>query len=809
MTCLWIICFFLYIMVLAYQHASLTVWTIAIALYFLVVSGLSQLGLFGQIVLWTVFFIIAIPLNIKPLRRQLITHPLFSFYKKIKPSLSATESEALSIGTVGWEGQFFSGMPNWPKLMDYPAPKLTEEEQSFLDNEVNTLCAMINNWDITRRSIIPQEIWDYLRQQGFFGMIIPKEYGGKAFSALMHSSVITKVAAKSSAVATVIGVPNSLGPAELLLEYGTDTQKQHYLPRLAKGDEIPCFALTAPLAGSDAGAMPDHGVICKGQWEGQEILGIRLQFSKRYITLAPVATLVGLAFKLYDPEHLVGNKTEWGITCALIPAHTPGISIGRRHYPLTSAFPNGPIQGKDVFIPLDFIIGGQSRMGEGWYMLMERLSVGRAITLPSMSTGGAKMATFTSGAYAHIRKQFHLPVGKFEGVSSVLGRIAGHTYWMEAVRLFTVSAIDRGERPAIPSGISKYHVTELGRKVMNDAMDVHGGKGICMGPLNYLAQSYIEVPIAITVEGANILTRSMIIFGQGAMRCHPYLLTELRAAENTDEKQGLIDFDQALFAHLGLIISNKVRAFVLGLTGARFAIAPSNSHPALKRYYQNFTRFSAAFAFLADVTFVTLGAQFKRKENLSARLGDVLSMLYMGSAVLKHFENQEAPETDLPIVEWVCQTILYEIQTALAGVLNNFPNVFLAKTIPLAIFPLGRRFKVPTDALHHKVADLFMNMTDARYRLAEGLYLATDEKNMPGFINTVLEKVIHAEVAEKKLDHAIQTGQLKGITRADKIASALTLGVLTTAEGELIQQAEEAVNKIIAVNDFAPEELER
>lgn len=806
-TLLWIILFLATISVLAYKRASLPVWTLSIFFYLIVMSQFSALGMTGKVIFWLIFVIMATVLNIWPLRRLVLTKTLFALYQKVKPTLSATEKEALTIGTIGWEGELFSGMPHWKLWKNYPVPQLTAEEQQFLDEDVEQLCKMLDNWEISYKLFnLPEVVWQFLKQRGFFSLIIPKQYGGKQFSALAHSAVILKIAGRSSAAATVVGVPNSLGPAELLLEYGTEEQKNYYLPRLARGDEIPCFALTGPDAGSDASAMTDRGIICKGEWEGKEIIGIRLNWNKRYITLAPIATLLGLAFKLSDPDHLLGEREEYGITCALIPTKTPGVTIGRRHFPLHCAFPNGPTQGHDVFIPLDWIIGGVNMAGQGWHMLIERLSVGRAITLPSLATGGAKVAAFTAGAYARIRKQFHMSVGRFEGVEEALTRIAGNAYIINATRLFAVSAVDRGERPAVPSSISKYYTTELARQVINDVMDVNGGKGICMGPRNYVAQGYIEAPIAITVEGANILTRCMMIFGQGMMRCHPYLLKELTAAQNPDKQQGLKEFDQALFAHVGMVISNKTRAFWLAITGARFTRVPGDA--ALRRYYQQFTRFTAAFAFVADVAVLTLGGAFKRREHLSGRLADALSMLYMGSAVLKQFENEGCPKDDLPLVMWACQTLLFKLQTALDLALCNFPKAGIGAYLRPAIFPLGCRLKPPSDTLSHQVSVLFSSATATRARLAAGAYTTPDANNMPGLINTALLKVMMADEIEHKITLA-QRGVISGKTMADKIAMALSQGIITAEEHQILQEADVARKEINAVDDFAPEELLR
>src|SRR3954464_1441962 len=539
-------------------------------------------------------------LNFRPLRKALISRPFLKAYMRLLPSMSQTEKEALEAGTVWWDGELFTGKPRFEKLLASKAPQLTAEEQAFIDGPCEELCRMYDDWDVThRRADMPPEVWNFLKSRGFFAMIIPKKYGGLEFSAYAHSCVLVKLASRSGLLAATTAVPNSLGPAELLNHYGTEEQKNHYLPRLARGEEVPCCALTHPRAGSDAASLPDTGIVCKGTYQGKEVLGLRLNFSKRYITLAPIATVVGLAFRMYDPEKLLGQKSDLGITCALIPRNTPGVTIGRRHFPINIPFQNGPIQGKDVFVPLDVIIGGPKMAGAGWRMLVEQLSVGRCISLPSNATGGSKAGVWATGAYARIRRQFNMPVGKFEGVETVIARMVGLTYTQDAARSVTAGAIDGGEKPSVPSAMLKYHVTEMGRQVANDAMDVHGGKGICMGPRNYLARSYEAIPVAITVEGANLLTRSVIIFGQGAIRCHPFVLREMNAARNPDRKKGIDEFDRALFGHIGFVISNSVRSFIMALTLARFARVLVKGPTA--RYFQHIVRYSASFAFCVDV----------------------------------------------------------------------------------------------------------------------------------------------------------------------------------------------------------------
>ncbi|MDQ1242689.1 MAG: acyl-CoA dehydrogenase, partial [Pseudomonadota bacterium] len=626
-------------------------------------------------------------------------------------------------------------------------------------------------------------------------------------SAYAHSCVLVKLASRSATCSSTVAVPNSLGPAELLLHYGTEEQKNHYLPRLARGEDVPCFALTGPRAGSDAASIPDTGVVCRGTWNGKEVVGVRLNFSKRYITLAPIATVIGLAFKLYDPDKLLGgDKTDYGITCALIPRHTPGVTIGRRHFPLNVPFQNGPLSGKDVFVPLDAIIGGPKMAGQGWRMLVEQLSVGRCISLPSNSAGGAKAGVYASTAYARIRKQFAQSVGKFEGVEAALTRMAGAAYIIDAARSVTSGAIDGGEKPSVPSAMLKYHCTELGRKVANDAMDVHGGKGICLGPKNYLGRGYQVVPVAITVEGANILTRSLMILGQGAIRCHPYVLKEMNAAKVKDKARSLREFDEALFGHAGYTISNAARSLVMATTLARFSDAPTEG--ATQRYYQHINKFSAAFAFATDMAMLTLGGYLKQKEHLSARLGDVLSALYMASMVLKHYENQGRPEADLPLVEWSCRTLLYEAQEQLHGFLRNFPNRWVAGLMRVVIFPRGRTYFAPSDRLGRKIVEPLMMPSETRERLSHGIYKTVEPGNPIGLLQEALVLSMSAEPLEKRLRvEGVKTGRITALDLPGQIEQAVSIGLLNAAEAQLLRDYDRKVMDIVNVDDFSTEEL--
>ncbi len=745
-------------------------------------------------------------LNFEDFRRERISRRLFRFYKQLVPEMSDTEREALEAGTVWWDGELFGGLPDWNKLLSIPAPCLSKEEKEFLDGPCEELCEMIDDWKITHElADITPEVWDYIKKKGFFAMIIPKRYGGLEFSALANSCVLVKLASRSGLVASTVGVPNSLGPAELLLKYGTEAQKDHYLPRLADGREIPCFALTSPTAGSDATSITDSGVICKGEWEGEEIVGIRLNWNKRYITLAPIATVLGLAFKLYDPDHLAGDQDAYGITAALIPTDLPGITIGRRHFPLNVPFQNGPTQGQDVFVPLDFIIGGMEMAGQGWRMLVECLSVGRAIALPSNVAGGAKTALATTGAYARIRKQFNMPIGRFEGVEEPIAHIAGYTYIMDAGRIMTAGAIDMGEEPSVPSAIMKYHNTEMGRVVGNHAMDVHGGKGIILGPKNYLGRGYELVPVGITVEGANIMTRSLIIFGQGAIRCHPWVLKELRAAENPDEEQGLRDFDESLFGHMGYAATNAARAFVLAVTHSRFTSVPVQHET--RRYYQHINRFSAAFAVSADVAMLVLGGGLKKKESLSARLGDMLSFMYLASAVLKRYEDHGRPREDLPLVEWACRDLLYRLQESLHDFIRNFPNRPVATMLRLLVFPRGRGYYSPGDRREHQVASMMINPTASRARLIDGIFLKRIPSNPVGMLDEALELAVAVEPLEKRLREAVKDGVIPEGDIDGQIDAAAKNDILTATEAQRLRDYNEKVMALIEVDDFEHEEL--
>ncbi len=806
-TLLWLLILIGAPVALAYRRTDLRTSTVVLGVLLLIYTWLGSAPGPWKALLWIVFAAFA-ALNAESLRRDNVTRKLFGMYRRMLPQMSKTEQDALDAGGVWWEGELFSGMPDWRKLNRLPPPRLAPEEQAFLDGPVEQLCRMLDDWQITHELCdLPANVWQYIKDQRFFAMIIPKEYGGLGFSPLASSMVLTKVASRNATAASTIGVPNSLGPAELLLHYGTDEQKQRWLPGLASGEEVPCFALTSPRAGSDATAIVDHGVVCRGSYEGEEIVGIKLNWSKRYITLAPIATVLGLAFKLSDPDHLIGEIDDYGITAALVPTNTPGIVIGRRHFPINIPFQNGPTQGKDVFVPLDAIIGGPRMAGQGWRMLVQLLSVGRSIVLPSNAVGAAMAAVYASGAYARLRRQFNLPIGKFHGVGEVLARMAGHLYIMKAASSVTCTALANGEKPAVPSAILKYHNTELGRQIANDAMDVHGGKGIMLGPKNYLARNYEAVPIAITVEGANILTRNLIIFGQGAIRCHPFVLAEMEAAKDQDRERGLAAFDRLLWKHLGYAVSNAARSLVMAVTLARYTDVPSVG--ATRRFYQHINRYSASFALITDAAMLTLGGGLKRRELISARLGDVLSYLYLASMVLKHYEDQGAPPDDLPLVEWACRSLLYRTQEQLHGLLRNFPNPWIAALLRFAIFPRGRTYSAPSDELGQTIAELMINPTATRERLAAGAYKTVEADNALGLLQEAIEIAEQIKPLERRVFDARRSGEITADDTPGQIDEAERKGIVTAAEAANIRAFDRRVLELTGVDDFDPRDLGR
>ncbi|WP_017529781.1 acyl-CoA dehydrogenase [Pseudomonas fluorescens] len=807
MLLLWILVLVVGVAYLAHRRTAPLPALGVVAVYLLAMGAWSHAPGWLLLIFWVLIAIVAAPLLLPDLRRQYFTKPLFSWFQKVLPPMSETERDAIDAGTVWWDGELFSGRPDWDKLLAYPKARLTEEEQAFIDGPTEELCAMVSDWEIGQAMDLPPAAWEHIKTHGFFALIIPKEYGGKGFSAYAHSQVAMKLATRSGDLASTVMVPNSLGPAELLLHYGTDEQRNHYLPRLARGDDIPCFALTGPLAGSDAGAMPDTGVICKGEWEGQETLGLRLNWEKRYITLGPVATLLGLAFKAYDPDHLLGEEEDLGISLALIPTDTPGVEIGRRHLPLGAAFMNGPNSGKDVFIPLDYLIGGQEMLGKGWMMLMNCLSVGRSISLPAVGTGAAKFTSLVTGQYAQVREQFNVPLSAFEGIQEALARIGGNAWLMDSARMLTANAVDLGEKPSVLSAILKYHLTERGRECISHAMDVHGGKGIIMGPNNYLGRSWQGAPIFITVEGANILSRNLMIFGQGAIRCHPFVLKEMALAGREDHDQALKEFDGLLMQHIGFAVGNAASTLVLNLGVGHFEKAPGNR--LSQGYFRALNRQAAAFALLADLSMMLLGGELKRRERLSARLGDVLSHMYLASAALKRYHDLDSPDHLEPLFAWAMEESLGESERALDELLSNFPNKVLGCLLRVIVFPFGRRHTGPSDALDAQVAAVIGRAKGdpTLEELLAGCYRPQSADDPVGALQQAYDLLGASHPLQKKLHTALKSGQVKPAAGEHAIDAALHAGVLQPAEAQALRDAEAARRKVIDVDDFSKEEL--
>ena len=800
----WLFIFIVTIGTAAYLRLPQVVWSgaLGVVLFLFTFSGIATLS--SIFIIWALFLAVVVPLNLPHIRQKYASEPLLNFMRSSMPSISKTEQEALDAGKTWWEVDLFSGKPDYAKIRELPTSKLSPEEQAFIDGPVEELCAMLDDWQINQVDYdLPKPVWDFLKKNKFFAMIIPKSYGGLEFSALGHSSVVMKIAGRSITAAVTVMVPNSLGPGELLMHYGTEEQKNHYLPRLSVGDEIPCFALTGPENGSDAGAMPDTGIVCRDTFNGEEnVLGIRLNWDKRYITLGPVATVLGLAFKLYDPENLIGEEKDIGITLALIKTDTEGVEIGNRHFAANHMFMNGPNRGKDVFIPMDWVIGGQEYVGQGWMMLMNCLSQGRAVSLPALSTGAGKYIARYTGAYARVRKQFKIPIGYFEGVEEALTSIAGNSYIMNATRELTLTGLDTGEVPSVISGIVKYQMTERMRTVINHAMDVHGGHGICLGPKNFLGRAYQGIPISITVEGANILTRTMIVFGQGVLRSHPFLLKEVEAVNHPDHDTSIELFDEALFGHVGFLISNFFRSLWLGLSGARFVTAPGKGK--VRRYYQQLTRMSSCFALLSDVCVLILQGSLKRKEKISGRLADALSNMYIITAVLKHYEDQGYKKEDLPLLEWACEDSLYNAQEAMKAVMRNFPVPIIGKILNLVIFPLTKPYGGASDKLGHKISRLLLEPSTTRDRLTQGIYLTEDPDDAMGRLEYALKMGIEAEGAERKLRDAIRIGLVTAQDYNSAVASAVSQNLINQAEADKILASHEATLNAISVDEFSP-----
>lgn len=789
-----------YATLLAFNQARALIWAISYTLFGLALSTIFHFAWFANgllLLLGAGLWVLAI----HPLRRNFISKPIFSMVAKAMPTMSATEREALEAGTVSYEGDIFSGRPDFDKLLKAPVHALRDDERAFIDTQLKVLCRMIDDWKITHEDAdMPKEVWDFIKSEGFFGMIIPKQYGGLDFSAGAQYRILSTLYGRSVTLATTVAVPNSLGPGELLLKYGTEEQKNHYLPRLARGLDIPCFALTGPDAGSDAASLPDKGIVCEREVDGKRVRGILLNWNKRYITLCPVATVIGLAFRLFDPDNLLGKGFDVGISCALIPASTPGITKGRRHFPLNVVFMNGPTQGKDVFIPMDMLIGGEAMAGQGWRMLMECLSAGRAISLPSAALGGSQAAALTSSAYARVRRQFNQAIFQFEGIMEPLARIAGNAYIMDSALRNTTAAIDAGAKPAVAGAILKYHCTERGQKVAKDAMDIHGGKGICLGPKNYLGRGYECSPISITVEGANILTRCLIIFGQGAIRCHPYVYPLLQSIQQND----MDAFDKNLFGYIRFYMSNKAQSFVFGFTQARGTTVPDSK---LQHYYRRLRKCSANLAFMADFAMIILGANLKRKENLSARLGDLLSLSYLIAMVLKRFHQDGEPDAELPLVKWAVLTLFAEYDQAMQSLIANLPGWYYRFAARLVVNPLNRRVRVPRDGLSRRIARAMCEPSAIRQRVTEYVFHENLENCPLGQLEETFQLLIkHAEL-EQKFYKLAKKQQLTGISSLEKIHEAKELGLISGEEAAILLEIEQKRQDVIAVDDFDTADL--
>lgn len=790
--------------VIVYFSPKIKTWTIGMLIYFI---ALLMLPLTINSILFNIFacvsLVIAIVFNIRPIRRLLVSRIVYKMAKGVLPGISETEQLALNAGDPWYEQEVFQGKPNFELLHSIKRFELTEEEQSFLDNETSTLCAMIDDWQINEHlHDLPVDVWNYIREKGFLGLVIAKQYGGKGFSAAAHSNIVMKIATRSASAAITVMVPNSLGPGELLHHYGTDEQRNYYLPRLAVGQEIPCFALTGPTAGSDATSIPDEGIVGYGEYKGQKILGIHLKnVDKRYITLAPVATLVGLAFQLKDPEGLLKGVGRVGITCALLPHDHDGLEIGNRLYPMKQAFMNGTVRAKESFIPMDWIIGGQKMAGEGWRMLVECLSIGRSISLPACGTAAALSSVVMTSAYAVIREQFKVAIASFEGVEQALAEIGGLAYMLNATRQFTVTAVDVGVRPSVASAIAKYHLTENSRTALNHAMDVHAGRAIISGPNNYMSIGYNTMPVSITVEGANIMTRNLMIFGQGAMRCHPFIRAEY---ESLSSENGLYAFDRAIFGHMGYLSQNKLRSIFHAFTGGKLA-AGYNSK--FNRYYKQITRMSSAFAYVSDVALMILGGELKRKERLSARLGDVMSYLYMACAGLKYFKDNGERRSDEVFLTWTLEHCLFSAQTALLEVLDNFTHKPAARILKLVLFPYGKPYKKPSDKLEAELVHSLISNSETREVFRSMCYVPEDYDDITGRMEVTFKAVLKTQPIKTKVYKAVKAKQLPKGSIKDLAQKALDLQIITADEFALLSQTAKYVNEVIQVDEFGPFEF--
>lgn len=746
-----------------------------------------------------VFAILSVPY----IRRLLITGPIFHLAKGMLPKISTVERQAAEAGSEGFDAELFAGTPDWDTFRSKYKLVLTEEEEAYLNGPTQELCKKIDDWRVREEERrIPDDIWDFAKKHRFLGLRVSKEGGGMGFSAQAQSIILGTVSSRSLDVSTIVEVPNSLGPDELIEEYGTEEQKKWYLGRFATGEEVPCFAITSPTAGSDAASMRDIGVVTRGTFEGKEVLGINVTWDKRYITLAPKATVITLAFHLFDPEGLLDGEEDRGITLALIPTTHPGVNIGRRHLPSGVVFPNGPTWGNEVFIPLSWVIGGEAGVGEGWKMTMQCLATGRGISLPSMATAGSKLMLRVSTAYARIRRQFNKPIGKIEGIQEVLARLAETAYITESARAVTAAMVTREYRPLVITSILKYQLTEYARRAVNDAMDLHGGRAVIDGPSNYLQSSYRILPVAITVEGANIITRSLIVIGQAALRSHPYFREELEALETSNAGK----FDKALVGHISLFVSNIFASFFHNVTFAFFT--NGSKGPKQTRYwYRQLARASRNFAVLADTMILLHRGLLKKRQSVSGRLTDALSELYLLSCTLKRFEDDGAHSSDYPVLELCMRNGLQRLDNSMNGIIENVSNTPLRLTLRLVVSPFGRNRKGALDKLRMKVAEEVLNDGEVRDRLTRYIYLPEDASEPIGLLEAAYRKSIEVEDIIVKVEKAIRAGDIERYLDNDWIGDAEKQNIITSKEAEDLREANEMVMKASAVDHFDPKEI--
>lgn len=797
MAILLFIAYLIFTLIVVARSMDKIIWEVVTAVYLIVATFVIGMPLIPGLLLWIAIAVIAVLNRVEPVRFA-ISNFFYGWAQKTLPKISKTEEEALNTGDTWLEKDIFIGQPDWEKVRKVQTD-LTEEEQSFLDNETQQLCDMLDEWTTRQNKDLPEKVWTFIREKGFLGLVINKEFGGKGFSARAHSDVVMKIASRCGVAAVTVMVPNSLGPGELLHYYGTEEQKKHYLPRLANGTDIPCFALTEPGAGSDATSIKSAAIVVKKKIDNKEVLGLNLTLNKRWITLAPVATLIGLAMDLKDPDGLLGDIGEEGITCVLIERDTPGLEIGNRHLPADQPFMNGTIRGQNIFVPVDKIIGGQKMAGKGWQMLVECLSIGRSISLPALGAASSSVSYLTTGAFARIRRQFNTEISRFEGIEEKLAQIAGLNYIVNATRLLTIAAVQEHKKPSVASAITKYFNTELARIVVNDAMDVHGGRAVVVGPRNYLTGFYQGIPTSITVEGANVMTRNLLIFGQGSMACHPFVREEFYAVSEKNKNK----FHELMWQHIRYFMGNMSKTLLASLSGGWFTSAPSNS---LKRSYQKVNRLSYAFAWLADLSLITLGGSLKRKERLSARLADGMSYLYMAMAALRLYEENKEHEDEKLHAQWAVRYCLYQSQKSMIAFCHNFPIRILGIFMRLWAFPFGQTMRYPSDKLDHKLARMMCNNNHYRDWIKQSVYLSGKADQPVDRMEDALQKIIASKDAYKKVK---DLKRFKFAEFKDKLHERLESGQLTEEEMNQLIDVEHARWDAVQVDEFKFEDMKK